>query len=197
MDLSVIIVNYNTFELSCACIKSVQQKTLGISYETIVVDNASADRDAADLLQLFPEIILIQSETNEGFAKGNNKGIARSKGEYILLLNSDAELENNAAGICLDFLKKNKNVAVATAKLFYPGGNLQHNCQRFPSVRYRLFELLRLQKFLPKRVGGKILLGPFFNYDELVYPDWVWGTFFMFKKDLLNSLENGKLAEDF
>ena len=86
-------------------------------------------------------------------------------------------------------------MAVATARLEYANGEVQHNCQRFPSVRFLLFELLRLQKIFSSR--KKILLGYFFDHNSLAYPDWVWGTFFMFKKNLLNNLRNRRLSEDF
>ncbi|HEY5824262.1 MAG TPA: glycosyltransferase family 2 protein [Cyclobacteriaceae bacterium] len=197
MDVSVIIINYNTFALTSACIKSVIDKTVGIEYEIILIDNNSTETDPEQFLKLFPEIVLIRSPHNSGFSKGCNLGIQQSKGEYILLLNSDTVLINNAITICLEFLKEDSSVAVVSSRLEYPDGNVQHNCQRFPSIKYGLFELFRLQKFFPKRVRGKILFGYFFNCDAVAYPDWVWGTFFMFEREKLNRLPGGKLADNF
>jgi GT2 family glycosyltransferase len=196
-QVSVIIVNYNTFELTCKCIQSILERTTGCSYEIIVVDNASVERDIKKISILFPAVTLIESDVNLGFAKGNNLGILHAKGEFILLLNSDAELQNDAISICLNFLRREKQVAVVSATLKFPDGITQHNCQRFPSIKYKLFELFRLQKILPRAKSGKILLGFFFNYSEVVYPDWVWGTFFMFRRKLLDPLPGGKLADDF
>jgi GT2 family glycosyltransferase len=197
MDVSVIILNYNTFELTCDCIKSVFEKTSQCSFEIIVVDNASTDRDPKDFIKLFPTIKLVVNEENTGFAKGNNAGIAVASGEYVLLLNSDTELLNNAILYCLQSIKKHPSLSAVTCRLLYPDGTVQHNCQRFPSVGHRLFELLRLQKVLPRKVAGRILLGYFFDYRSWTYPDWIWGTFFMFRRSLLGVLQNGKLAEDF
>lgn len=197
MDVSVIILNYNTFELTCNCISSVLRKTSGCSFEVIVVDNASTERDPADFLDLFPMIKLVVNSENEGFAKGNNSGIAMSTGEYVLLLNSDTELLNNAILYCLQSIKKYPSISAVTCRLLYPDGTVQHNCQRFPSLRYKLFELFRLQKVLPRKLAGTILLGYFFDYKSWTYPDWIWGTFFMFRRRLLGLLQNGKLAEDF
>lgn len=196
-QVSVIIVNYNTFELTCKCIQSILERTAGCSYEIIVVDNASVEQDIKKINILFPVVTLIESDVNLGFAKGNNLGILHAKGDFILLLNSDAELQNDAISICFDFLQREKQVAVVSAMLKFPDGITQHNCQRFPSIKYKLFELFRLQKILPRAKAGKILLGFFFNYSEVVYPDWVWGTFFMFRRKLLDSLPGGKLADDF
>ena len=197
MEVSVVIINYNTFALTSACIESIIKKTSGLTYEIILVDNNSSETDAERFLAHFPRVILIKSPTNVGFAKGCNLGIDAAVGKYVLLLNSDTVLENNAIEIGKKFLDQHPAVAVATSILLYPDGKVQSNCQRFPSLKSNLFELLRLQKFLPKKWGGKILFGPFFNYDEIAYPDWVWGTFFMFERDKLKFLPHHKLADDF
>ena len=197
MDISVIIINYNTFSLTINCIQQIKAKTTRISYEVILVDNASTERDASDFIHFFPEIVLIKNDSNFGFARANNIGIEKSKGEYILLLNSDAFLKNNAIKVTYDFLKKNPFVAVVTGKLLYPNGQIQHNCQRFPSVAYIFFELLRLQKMSGSKIGGRVLFGPFFDYNSIAYPDWVWGTFFMFKKTLIKELPDQKLNDEY
>jgi GT2 family glycosyltransferase len=197
MDLSIIILNYNTFDLTCNCIKSIKEKTSGITYEIVLVDNASVECNPDNFLRLFPNIVLIKNNKNSGFAAGNNLGIASASGEYILLLNSDTLFRNNAAALALYALKKHKEAAVISGALFYPDGSVQHNAQRFPSITHKLFEFFRLQKIVPSRWSGKILLGAFFKHDVFVYPDWVWGTFFMFRKNILQQLPGGKLADDF
>ena len=197
MDVSVIIINYNTFALTCDCIQSVLDKSYGFLYEIILVDNQSTDVDAGEFVKQFPSVILVRNDINVGFAKGNNIGIARASGNYILLLNSDTVLKNNAILICKKFLDQHLDVGVVSARLEFSDGKVQHNCQRFPSVKYKVFELLRLQKFFPTAWAGKILFGSFFNHRSIAYPDWIWGTFFMFRKSLLEFLPQRKLAEDF
>jgi GT2 family glycosyltransferase len=196
-DISIIIINYNTFELTSACIGSLYQKIEDVSFEIIVVDNASAERIPDEFKALFPEIILIKSPVNVGFARGNNLGIAKAIGKYILLLNSDTTLINDAVSIVHHYLIREPQVGVATCRLEYPDGSVQNNCQRFPKAGPKIFELLRLQKIFPRHFSEEILLGPFFSYDRVIFPDWVWGTFFMFKKDLLHKLPDQKLADDF
>ena len=197
LDVSVVVVNYNTFDLTCNCIRSIVTFTKDTTYEIILVDNASIDRPTEALADLFPKLTIIKSQENVGFAKGNNLGIAHAKGKYILLLNSDTVLINDAITLIKNFLDLNPEVATASARLEDVDGTAQHNCQRFPSIRYKLFELLRLQKLLGKSVGAKVLLGPFFDYNSITYPDWVWGTFFMFRKEHLELLPGKKLADDF
>lgn len=194
IDVSVIVINYNTFDLTCHCIKSITEATK-IPYEIILVDNASSDINAEDFIRIFPTLCLVKSDENVGFSRGNNLGLSKAKGDYVLLLNSDTILKKDAPSIVKNFLEKNPSVAVATARLEYPNGTIQHNCQRFPSIRYSLFELLRLQKILPSK--KHLLFGSFFDHEKIACPDWVWGTFFMFRKELLEKLPGQKLADDF
>jgi GT2 family glycosyltransferase len=197
VKVSVIIVNYNTFQLTNNCIRSVLDQTHHQTLEVIVVDNASVDRSAADFAILFPGVIVIQNSTNEGFAKANNKGIARATGDYILLLNSDTQLMNDAIHEAFTFLELNRSVAAVSGKLFYPDGRVQHNCQQFPSLKLKIFELFRLQKIFTRKLAGKILMGSFFSYDRTAYPDWTWATFLLFPKNILKQFPDGKLSEKF
>ena len=195
-DISIIIINYNTYRLTKEAIQSVIEKTKGCTYEIIVVDNHS-DEDASPLREQFPFINYIQSDKNLGFAAGNNLGIQNAKGEYVLLLNSDTLLKNDAVSIILNYLKKNPKLAVASSRLEFPDGRLQHACQRFPSIKYLGIELFRLQKLWSKEKRGRVLLGAFFDHKTAIISDWVWGTFFMFKRDLLKQLPEGKLSKTF
>src|SRR5579859_6527191 len=124
MDVSVIIVNYNTFALTCACVQSIIDNTKDLHYEIILVDNKSTEINPDEFVKKFRAIILIKSETNVGFAKGNNLGINRSSGKYILLLNSDTVLLNNAISCAMNFLEREPRVGVVSAKLVYPDGRV-------------------------------------------------------------------------
>ena len=197
MDVSLVIINFNTFKLTCACIDSILKHTSGLNFEIILVDNASAGSDCEKFKELFPAVNLIMSKRNLGFSKGNNLGIASAKGKYILLLNSDTLLKENSIKITFDYLENHSKAAVVSARLIFMNGWHQSCCQRFPSILYMMFEILRLQKFISKDKTGKILLGFYFNYNENTKADWVWGTYFMFRSNLLELLPNKKLNEDF
>lgn len=195
--VSIVIINYNTFELTSKCIDSILFFTKEIDFEIILVDNDSKECSPKKFKEKFPEIILVESFENVGFSKGNNIGISHAKGEYILLLNSDTELINNAIKIVCDFLDKNQTIGAATSKLIYPNGKVQHCCQSFPSVWLRVLEFSRIHKLFPKNYVAKLFLGSYFDHESYVEPDWIWGTFFMFPKKILKELENQKLNDDY
>ncbi|MBX3164157.1 MAG: glycosyltransferase family 2 protein [Bacteroidetes bacterium] len=195
--VSIIIINYNTFQLTCSCIKSVVEKTKDVSYEIILVDNASTERDADEFKKLFPKINLIKSKENLGFAKGNNVGIQHAHGEFILLLNSDCELTEDSIAICCKEFSEKKNIGVITCKLIYPNGKMQHNCQVFPSTIKIWIEKLRLHKLFSKKIRSSYLQGFYWDYETFGFPDWIWGTFFMFRKSALDLLPDKRLSDDF
>ena len=143
MQLSIIIINYNTFQLTCNCIQSIKEKLHDLTYEIILVDNDSSECDPNLFLKKFPDIRLIVSAENTGFTGGNNIGIAKAKGEYILLLNSDTELINNAPKICYDYMQQHPEVGMTTAQLIYPDGKIQYNCRRFRTISWELLEIFR------------------------------------------------------
>lgn len=119
VDVSVILVNYNTKQLTADAINSVFEKTLGITYEIIVVDNASADGSVEFLKQKFADkISVIESKENLGFGGGNNLAIKAALGEYVYLLNTDALLLNNSIKILVDFIKQKEKCAGASGMVY-------------------------------------------------------------------------------
>lgn len=117
MDVSVIIVNYNTRKLTGECIDSIFEKTSGITFEVIVVDNASQD-DSIEIFRKDPRIIFIENTENQGFEKANNLGIKYATGRNILFLNSDTLLINNALKILSDYLDNNSDVGACGGNLY-------------------------------------------------------------------------------
>ncbi|RYD57381.1 MAG: glycosyltransferase family 2 protein [Sphingobacteriales bacterium] len=198
MDVSVIIVNYNTYGLIVDCIESVYKHTSGLQFEVILVDNASPNGFPADEFRAkFPEAKLKLSKENLGFAGGNNLGIAVATGKYILLLNSDTYLKENSLLVTYKYMEARPKAGVVSARLVYPDGRHQSVAQRFPSVKYELAELLRLQKFMSKASAGKFLLGAFFDHKENTTADWVWGAYYFFRSELLKHMPGNKLDETY
>ena len=195
--ISIIILNYNTFDLTCQCIESIYKETKKVDFEIIIVDNASTVDDPDKFLELFPKIKLVKNTENRGFAGGCNDGIKVAKGDTILLLNSDTKLLNDAISITYDFLNTHPNVGIVTCRLENEDGSPQNNCQAFPKIKNILMGLFRINKFLPTSKVSKIFYGLYFNYLEIAYPDYVWGTFFMFPTNLLNIFPNQLLPETF
>ncbi|MBU1726650.1 MAG: glycosyltransferase family 2 protein [Candidatus Omnitrophica bacterium] len=127
MELSIVIVNWNTRECLKRCLASIYEYTSGLDFEVIVADNNSSDgsRDMAG--KDFPYVNLIANAENYGFSKANNIAIRQAKGGYILILNPDTEIRNNAFGKMVSFLEQNKDVGILAPKLIFPDGSLQES----------------------------------------------------------------------
>lgn len=108
LDISIIIVNYNTKELTRNCLRSVFMQTKDILFEVIVSDNGSTDGSLEMIKSEFPQVILIENNENLGFGAANNRGLDVAKGKYIFYLNSDTVLLNNAAKFFFDYWENNK-----------------------------------------------------------------------------------------
>ena len=197
MQLSIIIINYNTFQLTCNCIQSVKEKLLGLTYEIVLVDNASAECNPNLFLEKFPDIILITSPVNTGFTGGNNLGIAKAKGDYLLLLNSDTELINNAPKICYDYMQEHPEAGMTSAQLQYPDGRIQYTCRRFRTIAWELLEVFPLYKLLPKKKREQLMLHHYFDHKSFAKCDWVWGAYMFFPRKILDQLAGHKLSDDF
>ena len=134
MDVSVIIVNYNTKELTKNCIESVIAKTIGVSYEIILVDNASTDGSVEEF-QDIKNVRLIRSDVNLGFGKANNLGYRYAHGKYLFLLNSDTILLNNAIKEFYDQMEqRNDSVGCMGCLLVDSEKRRCHSYGRFPTI---------------------------------------------------------------
>jgi len=197
VEISIIIVNYNTLKLTSQCIQSIVEKTSHLDYEIILVDNASTECNPEIFLEKFPQIKLIKSDTNAGFAKGNNLGLEFAKGEFLLFLNSDTELTDNSIYIAYQRIKKDPQIGVLSSKLIYPDGRMQYVSGRFPSLKTELKELFRLTKYASAMEWSELYLGDRFDHLTEKEVDWVWGAFFMTKRSIIDQLPNKKLHDDF
>ena len=197
MQLSIIIINYNTYKLTCNCIQSLYDKLKDVSFEIVLVDNASIECDPQLFKEKFPAINLVISATNSGFTGGNNLGVVNAKGDYLLLLNSDTELINNAPKICLDYLQQHKEVGMVTCQLLYPDGKIQYNCRRFRTISWELLEIFPFYKLLPKPKREALMLHHYFDHQSEMECDWVWGAYMLFSRNIIQQLADKKLSDDF
>src|SRR5882724_4827200 len=198
MPVSIIIINYNSFALTCDCIRSVIAHTHDINYEIILVDNASTECDADKFLQEFPRIVLIKSETNGGFSYGNNLGIEKAGGEYILLLNSDTILQEDTISRSVKYLEQRKDAAVLGCRMIFPGGAVQYSARRFKSISWELLDIFRfIPLLMPYDKRAKRMLGKYFRHDADIECDWVSGAFFLFPQKVLGRLPGKKLDDRF
>ena len=142
MDVSILIVSFNTVGLLKHCINSIYQYTTGLQFEIIVVDNASVDGSPQMVKDEFPNIILIESSENLGFGKANNLGAKKASGKFLFLLNSDTILIENSVKILNDFLDQstNQSIAAVGCKLLDANHESQISYGNFPSISQELFE---------------------------------------------------------
>lgn len=196
-QVSIVIINYNKPAMTLDCLHSIVEKTVGVTYEIVVVDNGCTPEGS-----LRPELLpssarLVTSPQNLGFSKGNNFGIEHSAGRTVLLLNNDTILDNDAVSLAYQQLQSAPGIGCVGAQLRYPDGILQNSAQRFPSCWLTLFELLRLQKLLPRKWRGRLLLSGFFDHQQTVRVDWLWGTFLLLRREVLEALPARRLPDDF
>lgn len=149
IDISIIIANWNGEKILRDCLKSVFEKTKGIEFEVIIVDDCSTDRSVELIKTKFPDVLLIQNPINLGFAKTNNNGVTYAEGKYIFLLNNDTILKNNALKIFFDFMESNSHVAVCGGTLFNIDGTSQLSYGNFPSFSEALMGAFMLPELFP------------------------------------------------
>lgn len=135
MDLSIIIPSYNTKALLERCLTSIvtSLKESDFSYEVVVVDNASTDGSVELVSKKFPQVQLVRNTENVGYGKANNQAIKKAKGEYVLLLNSDIVVQNDAIGALYQFVSDKKK-AFAGGKLLNEDGSPQPSCGPFFTI---------------------------------------------------------------
>jgi len=162
MDISIIIVNWNSKDLLLKCLKSIETSVEDLPYEIIVVDNASADGSAVMLREQFPRVHLIANSENRGFGAANNQAMRVMAGRYALLLNSDTVLTETAVREILDFMEARPDVAIACGQLLNADGTRQNSIAAFPSLLTLLTNMPLLEYLFPRRFPSKryIFSGP-------------------------------------
>jgi GT2 family glycosyltransferase len=190
--VSVIIVSYNTASLTLKCVKHVLD-SVGLAktqLEIIVVDNNSSDNTAQLLSSSYPDIKVISSKKNLGFGGGNNLGVSNAKGDYILLLNTDAFLQPDSLSRLLDFLQNNQNLLAVAPMLAYDDGKLQQSLGYFPTPLRVVGWMWGLDK-LP--LTKTLFPTPYHQYDLSKYksdlsPDWLMGACVLLRKSAYQSV---------
>jgi len=183
MDLSIIIVNWNTSKLLFQCLESISRSELRSTFEIIVVDNASTDDSISVITTNFPDVHIISNDRNLGFAKANNQGIAMAKGRYVLLLNSDTIVLPGVFDEMLRVADLNPQTGVIGPKLLNMDGTLQKSWSSFPS-------------FLSELVGKNFRIRhPVVNIPNTYDVDWIMGACMLVRAATIQDV--GKMDEDY
>ncbi len=191
MQLTVIIVNYNVRYFLEQCLHSTLKAIAysGTVAEIIVVDNNSADNSVSYLQSKFPQVKFIINETNNGFAKACNQGLAIAKGQYILFLNPDTILPEDCFSICINFFKAHDDAGAIGVKMLDGHGRfLKESKRAFPSPVTSFFKLSGLAKlFSQSKLFSRYHLGHL-NKNENHVVDVLAGAFMMVRKDVLDTV---------
>ena len=188
MDVSIIIVAWNVRELLYNCIKSVYEQTEGISFEIIYVDNASEDGSVEIVRKEFPGVRIIENEENKGFIKANNQGIEVAQGRYVLLLNSDTIILDNAIAKTVKFADENRQAAVVGCKVLNSDKSLQRACFMYPSILNMFLSATYLYKIFPKnRFFGRERM-TWWDFDDVREVETVCGCYSMVRREAIDEV---------
>lgn len=191
MDLSIIIVNWNTRQFLQDCLLSILEASLHVSYEVWVVDNASADGSVEMLEESFPWVHVIANQTNPGFARANNQAIKNSQGNFVLLLNPDTIVKPRALDILLEFLNLHPEAGGTGPRLLNPDGSLQLSIFRKPRLLrevWWLFHLDRVWLYSRYPVGR-------WKLDQTYQVDIIMGACLLLRHEVLDAV--GLLDEEY
>jgi N-acetylglucosaminyl-diphospho-decaprenol L-rhamnosyltransferase len=192
-DLSIIVVAWNVRELLRECFDALRQSDDRLRKQLILVDNGSSDRTADFVRKNYPEVELIESPVNLGFIRANNLAYRRARGEYVLMLNSDAFVSPTALRETVDFMRGHPDAGVVGARLVGRDGVLQPSARFFPTP-FRLFlQRLGLDGRLP---FVKPLDDLRWAHDRVRRCDWVVGCYLLARKSLVDR-SGFFLREDF
>ena len=187
MEVSIIIVNYNTCNLTLQCLSSVFEQTKNVCFEVIVVDNASSDNSVISIRERFPSVKIIESSVNLGFGKANNLGGNYSNGKYLFLLNSDTILVNNIVSQFYNFMESNLSIAACGASLVNSNNELLISHGKFPSL-FQEFSDIGFKKYYPNYYRQKLALGQTSIEGTPDKVDYISGADIFIRRDIFNSL---------
>ena len=179
MDLSVVVVTYNSEKYVHNCLSSIARAARNLDHELWIVDNHSTDR-TLEILRRSPDSLgLIKNRENVGFARAVNQGLRRSSGDFCLLINPDSAIHSDSLEPLIHFMRSRPQIGVCGCKLCNQDGSLQYSKGSFPTLFSTLWRII-----LPGRMRKYHFLG----YNEIHTCDWVTGAFMVIRKPLLEKL---------
>ncbi|MFO7947042.1 MAG: glycosyltransferase family 2 protein [Armatimonadota bacterium] len=193
--LAVIIVSWNVCEDLKTCLGSIFENNPGEDYQVIVIDNNSTDGSVQMVQEQFPQVTLIENETNAGFAAANNQGLRYADTEYYLLLNPDTIVPEGAFRMLLDFAEQHPEAGAVGPRQVYPDGTLQYSCRRFPTITAAMFRHTIFGRLFPRAASPQWYLMADWDHAEPREVDWVSGAAMLIRHEALEDV--GYLDESF
>ena len=195
VDISIIIINWNTKDLLLNCLKSIKDREAKYEMEIIVVDNASTDGSPEAVKSQFPNVKLIVNNNNLGFAKGNNIGIEASSGRYVYLANSDIVIKEGCIEGMLRYMDTHTSIGILGPRLLNPDLTLQPSCKKFPTLWNNFCLAVGLTRIF---LRSKLFCGEhmwFFPHDTVIRVEALVGAFLVVRREAIKQV--GLLDENF
>ena len=183
--ISVILVSYNTAKMSVEALHSLFTSQGDFTLEVFVVDNASKDNSVQVIQKAYPDITLIENKENVGFGRANNQVLDFAKGEYILLLNTDAFVQTETLQKTIEYMQAHPKCGVLGAKLLARDGELQPSCRNFPTPFNIFATRLGLNRWLP---GIKLVYDVNWDSTRTQACDWVPGCYYLVRKQVVEDV---------
>ena len=189
IDLSIITISFNTKQIMQDCLDSIKKHTKGLDYEIIAVDNGSKD-GSIEMLREYarkhPEVIFVDAKDNLGFGRGNNLGAKKARGEYLLFLNSDTLIFDNALKEAVETVRKHPKFGTYSCRLLNADRSFQPSGGHFPGF----WNVIAWQLFIDDMPLLGTLIPSFHpkqsQYDRNRKMDWVTGAFMIIKKNIFD-----------
>lgn len=191
IELSIVILSYNVRDLLLGCLQSIYDHTHDLEFETIVVDNASADDSVRQVREKFPQVIVVAHPSNDGFSRGNNVGLVIARGRAVILLNSDTVIRSNVFKRLYDALLSDSRLGAVGPRLVYPNGRVQHFCARSDQ---NIWQTLRIY-YLPRFKEPRLFLKNPLSFPGLYETEGLSGAAMMVRQEVLEQV--GGLDEGF
>lgn len=181
---SFIIINYNDYDSTWNCLRSIKKFCSNYPYEIIVIDNASSDGSVEKLEEEFKDVLFKKNEQNLGFAKACNQGIEIAVGEFLIFLNNDFEFTTDIFDRIIDKFKRYENLGLLGFQLLNPDGTVQKTDFKFPTIPRRILQLT-IVPFMRKHSSAKL---PSLNAKDRIV-DYIKGALMIIPAKLLNQLQ--------
>jgi N-acetylglucosaminyl-diphospho-decaprenol L-rhamnosyltransferase len=184
-DVTVVIVNYNTAHLLDRLFSTLDAARGDLRIQTIVVDNASRDNSVEILRRHYPDVELIENAANVGFGRANNQAVPKIRGQYLLLLNTDAFVAPDTLSKTLSFMQQDPHCGILGVKLLGEDGSLQPSCRFFPTPWNVFLASTGLDRFFP---NTRLVDDMEWNHSDIRECDWIPGCFYLIRKQVVDQI---------
>ena len=182
MDLSVLIVSYNSREMLRLCLESLKEFGRDVSIEIIVVDNSSKDGSVKMVRELFPDVTVKANDRNLGFSGAVNQAFELSSGDFVFLMNPDARLRSAIFTGMLKFWDEYEDAGVLAPRIEYPDQTLHVSARRFITLLGAIMDLFQIHLYLPDNPVAKRFVYNNWPHNQVSKVDWVTGAVIMMRR---------------